>query len=105
MIEILIADDDQLVRVGLRAVLDTEADLAVVGEASDGIEAVAMAAELVPDVVIMDIRMPNMDGLTATREILAVADPPRVLVLTTFELDEYACWKSAWKAQLDKLNE
>ena len=75
--------------VGLRAVLDAESDLAVVGEASDGVEAVAMAADLNPDVVIMDIRMPNKDGLTATREILAGTDPPRVLVLTTFELDEY----------------
>ena len=89
MISILIADDDQLVRVGLRAVLDAEDDLAVVGEAADGREAVDRAAELAPDVVIMDIRMPNLDGLSATRQILDQAHPPRVLVLTTFELDEY----------------
>jgi len=89
VIEILIADDDQLVRVGLRTVLDAEADLTVVGEAADGEEAVSMAADLRPDVVIMDIRMPNLDGLAATRQILTGTDPPRVLVLTTFELDEY----------------
>ena len=89
MIEILIADDDQLVRVGLRAVLDAEPDLAVIGEAADGTEAIAESARLSPDVVVMDIRMPNVDGLAATREIMAGDDPPRVLVLTTFELDEY----------------
>ena len=81
MIEILIADDDPLVRVGLRAVLDAEADLRVVGEAADGEEAVALAAVLSPDVVIMDIRMPNLDGLSATRLILQAAEAPRVLVL------------------------
>ncbi len=89
MIDILIADDDQLVRVGLRAVLDGEPDLTVVGEATDGNEAVALVAELSPSVVVMDIRMPNLDGLTATQQIMATPDPPRVLVLTTFELDEY----------------
>ena len=86
---ILLADDDPLVRVGLRAVLDGEPDLAVVGEAEDGREAIARAAELRPGLIIMDIRMPNLDGLAATREIVAGEDPPRVLVLTTFELDEY----------------
>ena len=89
MINILIVDDDQLVRVGLRAVLDAEDDLHVVGEAADGDEAVTAAADLSPDVVIMDIRMPTKDGLTATREILGASDAARVLVLTTFELDEY----------------
>lgn len=89
MIDILIADDDQLVRVGLRAVLDAEDDLRVVGEAGDGIEALARAAALEPDVVIMDIRMPNLDGLAATRELVAREGAPRILVLTTFELDEY----------------
>ncbi|MFV2039977.1 MAG: response regulator, partial [Acidimicrobiales bacterium] len=89
MIEIVIADDDPLVRVGLRVVLDGEADLAVVGEAADGAEAIVMSAELGPRVVIMDIRMPNVDGLSATRQIMAQPEPPRVLVLTTFELDEY----------------
>lgn len=89
MIDILIADDDQLVRVGLRAVLDAEDDLRVVGEAGDGIEALARAAALEPDVVIMDIRMPNLDGLAATQELVAREGAPRILVLTTFELDEY----------------
>ena len=86
---ILLADDDPLVRVGLRAVLDGEPDLAVVGEAADGREAIDRAAELRPRLIIMDIRMPNLDGLAATREIVTGDDPPRVLVLTTFELDEY----------------
>jgi len=89
VIEILIADDDQLVRVGLRAVLDAEADLAVVGEAADGVEAISLTRELTPEVVIMDIRMPNMDGLAATRAILSENGSIRVLILTTFELDEY----------------
>ncbi len=89
MIDILIADDDPLVRVGLRAVLDGEEDLAVVGEAADGNEAIAIVAELAPAVVVMDIRMPNCDGLTATTEIMSRPDPPQVLILTTFELDEY----------------
>lgn len=90
MIEILIADDDALVRTGLRVVLEGEDDLAVVGEAEDGVQAIAMARDLQPDLVIMDIRMPNLDGLTATRRITERDDDaPRVLVLTTFELDEY----------------
>ncbi len=89
MITILIADDDPLVRVGLRAVLDGEADLEVVAEASDGIEAIDAVALHSPSVVVMDIRMPNLDGLAATRQIKALPDPPQVLILTTFELDEY----------------
>ncbi|MBT8202548.1 MAG: response regulator transcription factor [Acidimicrobiia bacterium] len=89
MISVLIADDDQLVRVGLRAVLDTEADITVVGEAADGREAIALTTELAPDVVIMDIRMPSLDGLAATRQIVSSGSPARVLILTTFELDEY----------------
>jgi DNA-binding NarL/FixJ family response regulator len=89
LVTILIADDDPLVRVGLRAVLDGEVDLEVVGEASDGVEAIDAVALLSPRVVVMDIRMPNLDGLAATREIMALPDPPQVLILTTFELDEY----------------
>lgn len=86
---ILLVDDDPLVRTGLRAVLQSESDWEVVGEAGDGDEAIAMAAELEPDVVIMDIRMPGTDGLEATKKITDRDDPPRVLVLTTFEVDEY----------------
>jgi DNA-binding NarL/FixJ family response regulator len=91
MIRILIADDQALVRSGFRALLDARDDLEVVGEAADGAEAVARAVELTPDIVLMDIRMPNLDGLEATRRI---ADMPelaatRVVILTTFELDEY----------------
>jgi DNA-binding NarL/FixJ family response regulator len=86
---IVLVDDDPLVRVGLRAVLDAEDDLTVVGEAGDGLEGVLMVRDLEPDLVIMDIRMPNLDGLEATRRITSRDDAPRVLVLTTFELDEY----------------
>jgi DNA-binding NarL/FixJ family response regulator len=88
MTRILIADDDALVRMGLRAVLDGETDLEVVGEAEDGREALEMVEETDPDLVIMDIRMPNLDGLAATARITEQGGP-RVLVLTTFELDEY----------------
>jgi DNA-binding NarL/FixJ family response regulator len=91
VIRILLADDQQLVRGGLRALLDAEDDLAVVGEAGDGTEAAHLAAELRPDVVLMDIRMPGVDGLEATRTI--TADPHltgvRIVILTTFDLDEY----------------
>lgn len=90
MTAILIVDDDPLVRMGLKAILDTEPDMSVVGEAGDGVEAIRMVDELRPDVVIMDIRMPNLDGLAATRQITSAGDEgPRVLVLTTFEIDEY----------------
>jgi DNA-binding NarL/FixJ family response regulator len=89
-LKLLLADDDAMVRAGLRAVLDSEHDLEVIGEAADGREAVALSAELGPDIVIMDIRMPNLDGLAATRQIVSAGETaPQVLVLTTFELDEY----------------
>jgi DNA-binding NarL/FixJ family response regulator len=90
VIRVLIADDHALLRDGLRAILDAQDDLEVVGEACDGEETLARAAELEPDIVIMDIRMPRMDGIEATRRLVARdADVPRVLVLTTFDLDEY----------------
>lgn len=99
MIRILIADDHELMRGGLRGMLDAEPDLEVIGEASDGGEAVEQALTLNPDVVIMDIRMPRVDGIEATRRILDRAASgmgmtvPRILVLTTFDLDEYV-WEA-----------
>jgi DNA-binding NarL/FixJ family response regulator len=89
-LRVLLVDDQSLVRMGFRMVLDAEPDLTVVGEASDGREAVQRAAELRPDIVLMDVRMPGMDGLAATREIVAAQPSSRVIVLTTFDLDEYA---------------
>jgi DNA-binding NarL/FixJ family response regulator len=90
-LRVLVADDQALVRSGFHMLVDSAEDLTVVGEAADGHQALAMARELVPDVVLMDIRMPGMDGIEATRQI--VSDPAtagvRVLVLTTFDLDEY----------------
>jgi DNA-binding NarL/FixJ family response regulator len=89
MIRILIADDQELVRTGFRVVLDAEPDLEVVGEAADGFAALDAAETLRPDVVLMDIRMPNLDGIEATRRIAAGNGAPRILILTTFDLDDY----------------
>ena len=89
MIRVLLADDQVLVRTGLRTILEDAGGFDIVGEAGDGSEAVARSAELHPDVVLMDVRMPNLDGIEATRRIRAQPQPPRVLVLTTFDLDEY----------------
>ena len=89
MIRILLADDQTLVRDGFRSIIDREPDLEVVAEAGDGQAAIESARKLSPDVVLMDIRMPHLDGLQATRKLLAEPHPPRVLVLTTFDLDEY----------------
>jgi DNA-binding NarL/FixJ family response regulator len=89
-ISVLLADDQPLLRSGFRMIIEAEDDLVVVGEAGDGDEAVALARLSSPDVVLMDIRMPNTDGIEATRRIIADDPDVRVLVLTTFDLDEYA---------------
>ena len=90
-IRLLIVDDQELVRTGFRLFLETQDDLEVVGEARDGAEAIDRAQQLQPDVILMDIRMPRMDGVEATRRLTSAGlePPPRVLVLTTFDLDEY----------------
>lgn len=89
MIRVLIADDQTLVRDGFRMILDAQEDIEVVGEAADGQEAVARSRELRPHVVLMDVRMPGCDGLEATRELLRVSPETHVLILTTFDLNEY----------------
>ena len=88
-VRVLLVDDQPLLRTGFRMVLGAEEGLHIVGEAGDGVEAVDLARRLLPDVVLMDIRMPRMDGVAATREIVAARLPVRVLILTTFDLDEY----------------
>ena len=89
MISVLLVDDHSLIRMGFRLVLDAEEDIEVVGEAADGAAAVAMCSALRPDVVLMDVRMPGHDGIEATRDIVAAGLPCRVLILTTFDLDDY----------------
>jgi DNA-binding NarL/FixJ family response regulator len=89
VIRVLLADDQALLRKGFRLILDAEQDIEVVGEAADGSEAVDLAGRLGPDIVLMDLRMPVMDGVEATRRITAAEEPPRVVVLTTFDLDEF----------------
>lgn len=88
-VRVLVVDDQPVVRAGFAAIVDAEPDLTVVGEAGDGASAVVLAGRLAPDVVLMDIRMPDMDGLTATGLLTRSERPPRVLVLTTFDLDSY----------------
>jgi DNA-binding NarL/FixJ family response regulator len=89
MIRVLIADDQALLRGGFRMILESQKDIEVVGEAADGREALEQARALEPDVVLMDIRMPELDGLEATRQLVGGEGAPRVLILTTFDLDEY----------------
>ena len=89
MIRVFVADDQALVRGGFRMILDSQPDMEVVGEAQDGREALRAVAELRPDVVLMDIRMPEMDGLETTRRIVIDENAPRVLMLTTFDMNEY----------------
>jgi DNA-binding NarL/FixJ family response regulator len=88
-VSVLIADDQALVRAGLRAILETQPDMRVVGEAVDGLDAIDLARRRRPDVVLMDIKMPGLDGLEATRRLLAEPDGAAVLILTTFDLDDY----------------
>ena len=94
-VRLVLADDEQLVRSGLRLILEAEDDIEVVGEAGDGAEAVALTRRLDPDVVLMDVQMPGMNGIEATREIVALwrEDSSRVVILTTFDLDEYV-WEA-----------
>ncbi|MFI5692152.1 response regulator [Kribbella sp. NPDC051586] len=89
MTRLLIVDDEALVRAGLKMILESDDELEVVAEAEDGADAAAMVKEHRPDVVLMDIRMPRLDGLAATREVQALPDPPKIVVLTTFDLDDY----------------
>jgi DNA-binding NarL/FixJ family response regulator len=89
-VKVLIVDDQSLVRAGFRMILDAESDVEVIGEAADGREAIEAVSRVTPDVILMDIRMPNLDGLEATRQIVDHSpNGPRVLMLTTFDLDEY----------------
>jgi DNA-binding NarL/FixJ family response regulator len=88
-IRVLIADDQQLLRAGFRVILQAEPGIDVVGEAEDGVDAVAQARDLRPDVILMDIRMPKLDGLAATEHLMKLPDPPRVVMLTTFDQNEY----------------
>jgi DNA-binding NarL/FixJ family response regulator len=87
-IRVVVADDQPLVRAGLRMILATESDIEVVGEAADGEQAIAVCNDQAPDVVLMDVRMPGVDGIQATRQLLLTQQPPRILMLTTFDLDE-----------------
>ncbi|MFJ9359896.1 response regulator [Streptomyces mirabilis] len=88
-IRVLLVDDQPMIRTGFRLILEAEPDIVVVGEASDGVAAVESAEALIPDVVLMDIRMPHMDGVEATRRIVGAGSPSRIVILTTFDLDAH----------------
>jgi DNA-binding NarL/FixJ family response regulator len=88
-VRVVIADDQQLLRAGFRVILESEGDIEVVGEAADGLAVLDVVAQVRPDVVLMDIRMPGLDGLAATERLMASPHPPRVVVLTTFDQNEY----------------
>jgi DNA-binding NarL/FixJ family response regulator len=88
-VRVVLVDDQAMVRAGFRMILESEPDIAVVGEAADGRDAADLVARARPDVVLMDVRMPHVDGIEATRRIQALPDPPHVLILTTFDLDDY----------------
>jgi DNA-binding NarL/FixJ family response regulator len=89
-IRILLADDQELMRMGFRMVIESQPDLQIVGEAADGHQAIEAVATLSPDIVLMDVRMPELDGIEATRRIVEADNPARIIVLTTFDADEYA---------------
>jgi DNA-binding NarL/FixJ family response regulator len=89
VIRVAIADDQALVRGGFRLILDARPDIEVVGEAADGEQAVELVRELEPEVLLLDVRMPNLDGIEATRQIVATGSPTRIIILTTFDLDDY----------------
>jgi DNA-binding NarL/FixJ family response regulator len=89
VIRVVLADDQALVRAGLRAVIEADNDIEIIGEAPDGAQALAVCAATRPDVVLLDVRMPRMDGLEAARTLLAAPEPPKVLMLTTFDVDDY----------------
>jgi DNA-binding NarL/FixJ family response regulator len=97
-VRVVIADDQGMVRSGFTTLLNSEPDIEVIGEAVNGQEAIARAAQLRPDVMLMDVRMPVLDGLQATREITAMPGAPKVLVLTTFDLDDYVYQALRWGA-------
>jgi DNA-binding NarL/FixJ family response regulator len=97
-VRVVIADDQGMVRSGFTTLLNSEPDIQVIGEAVNGQEAIARAAQLRPDVLLMDVRMPVLDGLQATREITAMPGAPRVLILTTFDLDDYVYQALRWGA-------
>jgi len=97
-VRVVIADDQGMVRSGFTTLLNSEPDIEVIGEAVNGQEAIARAAQLRPDVILMDVRMPVLDGLQATREITAMPGAPKVLILTTFDLDDYVYQALRWGA-------